>query len=76
MTKLEGVQFSVNKEELSKSQTDASQDEIKTNRPKQRLVKLIEDTANNGDDGVEGVSDHQPRVELRFLLLPEKINVT
>jgi len=74
MTKLEGVQFSVNKEELSKSQTDASQDEIKTNRPKQRLVKLIEDTANN-DDGVEGGSD-QPRVELRFLLLPEKINVT
>lgn len=71
MTKLAGVKFSVNKTELEKANTEASQEEIKESRPKQRLNKLINDVANVSDS-----DNDKANVELRFLLMPEKIIVS
>lgn len=73
MTKLEGVKFAVNKSELEKSNTLASQEEVNNARPKQRLVKLIEDCAV---EPTEETTEDMPQVQLRFLLLPQKITVS
>jgi adrenodoxin-NADP+ reductase len=68
LTKIDGVKLSVDAQELEMSNTEASQQEVKTNRPKQRISTLINQVAASDDKSKE-----IPEVALRFLLTPEEI---
>jgi len=69
LTKIDEVKFTVNNEELALSESAASNEEIKANRPKQRLTALIKKVAEE-PPMTEG---QDCGVDLRFLLSPHKI---
>lgn len=69
-----GVSFVVRQDELDLGATEASMEELKnatTGRPKQRIDKLLRETATSCNDGLEDESSLQPRrIDLRFLTNP------
>ena len=72
LTKLTGVSVSVLHSELSSSLTEASKSELSANRPKHRIVELInkiaDDTTTAEFNGMKG-----KKISFRFLLSPVEI---
>jgi adrenodoxin-NADP+ reductase len=69
LTKLPHAKFVIRQDELEHgASTEASQQELKSSKPKQRIDKLLRDnaTAEMGED----VSDDGTQIHLRFLMNP------
>jgi adrenodoxin-NADP+ reductase len=65
LTQLEDSSFHVQPEELERSMTDASKQELEGGRPKQRIWKILSEMA-----ATQAPSDKQKSINLRFLLSP------
>jgi adrenodoxin-NADP+ reductase len=65
LTQLDDSSFHVRPEELERSMTDASKQELGEGRPKKRILKLLSEIV-----AVQAPSDKQKSIHLRFLLSP------
>ena len=71
LTRLFGVRVVIDGKELTMGKTEASLEELKDNRPKKRIVDLIEKTA--GREIHNDKDDEERILEFRFLLSPVEI---
>ena len=79
LTKLGGARLRVHDGEFARAETEASQAEVKSTRPKKRLYALMHENRSGGDSddkevwagkgGTRAMTD----VWLRFLLVPESV---
>lgn len=68
LTRVPGAHVCIDADELEQGRTAASELEILDNRPKKRIVELIDKTAAAFDSNADG-----KKVNLRFLLSPKEI---
>jgi adrenodoxin-NADP+ reductase len=73
LTKIDNVKVVIQPEELKRGVNDASTAELENNRPKKRIVELIETIANTSTNFIneaDTISARHRSVHLRFLLSP------
>lgn len=79
LTKIDGVAVRIDAQELAAGMTESTVKELENNRPKKRIVELMEQIANqennnNNNDNSNNNTNTQRRVDIRFLWSPTSLS--